>query len=214
MKIPFHGATQTVTGSKHLISLKNGYNLLLDCGMYQGLGKETILLNSTLGFHPSEIHEVILSHAHIDHTGLLPKLVKNGFNGKIRGSAATLDLTEILLKDSACIQEADAKFVNKKRFQQGRPLIEPLYTLEDVNATTALFEALPVGKPVRLHQDVEITLYDIGHIFGATAIYLTVKEAGKTIRLAFTGDVGRYSDPLLKPPAPLPQADYLIIEST
>jgi len=214
MKITFHGAAQTVTGSKHLISLKNGKNILLDCGMFQGMGQETLGLNSNFGFNPAEIDYLFLSHAHVDHTGLVPKLVKEGFSGRIFGSSATLDLTDILLQNSAYIQAADAKFINKKRFVQGREEVEPLYTMADVKASTALFESLPYEIPVKIDDDIEVTLYGAGHIIGGTTVFLTLKENGKIIRLAYSGDVGRYSDSILKSPSNLPQADYIIIEST
>jgi metallo-beta-lactamase family protein len=214
MKISFHGATQTVTGSKHLIILDNGKQILLDCGMFQGMGKETLELNENLGFNPSEVDYMFLSHAHIDHSGLIPKLVKEGFNGRIFGSLGTLDMTDILLKNSAYIQTADAKFINKKRLEQGRPFVEPLYTMEEAIASTKNFESLQYNIPVKIDEDIEVTLYDTGHILGATMIFLSITEHGKTINIAYSGDVGRYGDPILRSPAVFPQADYIIIEST
>ncbi|MCK9310746.1 MAG: MBL fold metallo-hydrolase [Bacteroidales bacterium] len=214
MKITFHGATQTVTGSKHLITLNNGKTILLDCGMFQGMGKETQELNSNLGFDASEIDYLILSHAHIDHTGLVPKLVKDGFHGRIFGSNATLDLTDVLLKDSAFIQQNDIKFMNKRRLKQGRPFIEPLYLLEDVEKAIKLFEPVQFEKPFDIDDDVKLELFENGHILGASTIFLSIKEDGKITRIAFSGDVGRYSDPILKSPSVFPQVDYMIIEST
>lgn len=214
MKISFHGAAQTVTGSKHLISLNNGKNILLDCGMFQGLGKETLELNEYFGFNPSDIDYLLLSHAHIDHSGLIPKLVKEGFNGKILGSSGTLDMTDVLLKNSAYIQTADAKFINKRRLEQGRPFIEPLYTMEDAEASIKYFESLPYGTPVKIDEGIEVTMYDSGHILGATMFYLSISENGKTVTIAYSGDVGRYGDPILRSPTAFPQADYIIIEST
>lgn len=214
MKITFHGAAKTVTGSKHILSLKSGKNILLDCGMFQGRGKDTAIMNSNLGFNPAEIDYVFLSHAHIDHTGLVPKLVKEGFKGRIFGSSATLDLTEVLLMDSANIQAADTRFINKKRFSEGRNPVEPLYTVEDVKAAVAFFEPLPYDVPVKIDENIEVSLYGAGHILGGTTVFLTLKENGKPIRLAYSGDVGRYSDSILKSPENLPQADYIIIEST
>ena len=213
MKISFHGAAGTVTGSKHLLRLKNGPTILLDCGMFQGMGSDTSVMNEELGFEASQVDYVFLSHAHIDHSGLLPLLVKQGFSGRIFGSSGTLDMTEILLRDSAFIQSADARFLNKKR-QPNQQQEEPLYTLEDVEATLACFESIQVDKPTRIDSAVEVTLYDIGHILGATTIFLELKEEGRNIRLAYSGDVGRYGDPILKSPAIFPQADYIIIEST
>lgn len=214
MKISFHGAAGTVTGSKHLISLNSGKKLLLDCGMFQGMGKETLELNEYFGFDASEVDYLFLSHAHIDHSGLIPKLVKEGFKGKIFGSSGTLDMTNILLKNSAYIQTADAKFINKKRLEQGRPFIEPLYTMEDAEASTKFFESLPYDTPVQIDEGIEVTLYDSGHIIGATMFYLSIRESGKTKTIAYSGDVGRYGDPILRSPSVFPQADYIIIEST
>mgnify|MGYP003615074561 FL=1 len=143
MKITFHGAAQTVTGSKHLIELKNGKKLLLDCGLFQGMGDKTLELNTHFGFDPREVDYMILSHAHIDHSGLLPKLVKEGYKGKIYCTPATADLTTVLLQDSAFIQEADVAFVNKKRAAQGLPYIQPLYTIADANKVFPLFNKVP-----------------------------------------------------------------------
>lgn len=214
MKITFHGATQTVTGSKHLIELNNGKKILLDCGMYQGMGKETQELNSHLGFNPAEVDYLILSHAHIDHSGLVPKLVKDGFRGRILGSEATLDLTGVLLKDSAFIQANDVKFMNKRRFVQGKRFIEPLYTIEDAEEAIRLFEPVPFEEPFTVDENIELQLFENGHILGASTLFLTIKEDKKSVRIAYSGDVGRYGDPILKSPSVLPQADYLIVEST
>jgi metallo-beta-lactamase family protein len=214
MKITFHGAAGTVTGSKHLLSLSNGKNVLLDCGMYQGMGKETFPLNRDFGFNPSEVDCMILSHAHIDHSGLIPLLVKGGFTGKVYGSEATLDLTAILLKDSAHIQEADTRFLNKKRLNEGRELVEPLYTKEDVDDTILQFEPIPFETPFRIDKDIQLQLFDAGHILGSSTVYLEIMEDGKLTRIAFSGDVGRYDDPILKSPVAFPQVDYMIIEST
>jgi len=214
MKITFHGAAQTVTGSKHLITLNNGKKILLDCGMFQGMGKNTLELNSDFGFNPAEIDYLILSHAHIDHTGLVPKLVKDGFKGRIFGSQATLDLTDMLMKNSAQIQAADAKFINKKRLIQGRPLIEPLYTVQDAQNAILLFKSVPYEQAYQIHPDIELRLFDIGHILGSTTIFLTIKEDDKITKIGYSGDVGRYGDPILKSPSIFPQVDYMIIEST
>ena len=214
MKITFHGATQTVTGSKHLISLDNGKNILLDCGMFQGMGKETQILNTELGFNPADVDYLVLSHAHIDHTGLVPMLVKYGFHGRIFGSRATLDLTDVLLKDSAFIQANDTKFINKRRYTQGRPFIEPLYSVEDAQEAVRMFEAVPFDEPFAIDEDIELQLFENGHILGAATVYLSITENGKVTRIAFSGDVGRYGDPILKSPEVFPQVDYMIIEST
>lgn len=214
MKISFHGATQTVTGSKHLISLSNGKKILLDCGMFQGLGPETTNMNSHFGFNPSEVDYMVLSHAHVDHSGLIPRLVKEGFNGKIFTSSATRDLTEILLKDSAYIQANDVKFINKKRFLEGKQPIEPLYTLDHVMAAMDKFVTVPYEDPYVIDEDITLRIFENGHILGAVTTWLEIKENGKKTTIAFSGDVGRYNDYILKSPVPFPQADYIIVEST
>src|SRR5690349_17086049 len=146
MKIAFHGAARTVTGSKHLFSLKNGKRILLDCGMFQGLGKETDVLNREWGFNPPEVNYLILSHAHIDHSGLIPKLVKDGFRGRIFCTPATHELTEVLLEDSAGIQEDEVKYINKRRALSGRAYLQPLYTSDDANRASDLFSVVEYGS--------------------------------------------------------------------
>src|SRR3954469_11556207 len=146
MKIAFHGAARTVTGSKHLITLTNGKKILLDCGMFQGLGRDTFPLNSSLGFDAASVNYLLLSHAHIDHCGLIPKLVKEGFAGNIFCTPATKDLSTLLLEDSAQIQESDIKYHNKGSKAQGAPLARPLYTIEDAKACMAFFEEQDYGK--------------------------------------------------------------------
>lgn len=214
MKIAFHGAAQTVTGSKHLVSLSNGKKFLLDCGMFQGMGKETEGLNRNFGFNAAEVSYVFLSHAHIDHSGLLPRLVREGFKGKIYATPATIDVAKALLLDSAFIQKQDMHFMNKKRKEEGRELLEPLYTEEDARNTFSYFHPLHYHTPLKVDEDIELQFYDGGHIIGSATVFLTLKENGKVTRLAFSGDVGRYGDPILHSPQPFPQSDYVIIEST
>jgi len=214
MKITFHGAAKTVTGSKHLISLGNGKNILLDCGMYQGMGVDTTELNFDFGFNPKDINYVILSHAHIDHSGLIPRLVKEGFCGRIFCTPATLDLAEILLLNSAYIQQNDTEYVNKIRRREGKKPVKSLYEQEDVTQALALFEPIEYNTPYGVDDDIEIQLFDVGHIIGSATVFLKLKENGKTTSIAFSGDVGRYGDPILKSPQRFPQADYIIIEST
>lgn len=214
MKITFHGAARTVTGSKHLLHIHPNKNVLLDCGMFQGLGKETIELNTEWGFDPMSVDYVILSHAHIDHIGLLPKLVKEGFGGKIYATKATVALAEILLRDSANIQEADVKYANKVKKIKGKPAITPLYTLEDVYLTLDRFQVMPYEEWMYIDDQVELMYTDVGHIIGSAAVHLKIKENGKTTRLTFSGDIGRYNDALLRAPKAFPQADFLILEST
>lgn len=214
MKLSFHGAARTVTGSKHLVQLATGTKILLDCGMFQGLGKETIGLNQDWGFEPSEIDIVVLSHAHIDHAGLLPKLVRDGFKGKIWCTAATADLARILMRDSARIQESDVRYINKQRAKQDRPPIEPMYTEEDAAAAADMFTLLEYEEPVLIADGVELTFTDAGHLLGSASVHLSVREGERKTRLTFSGDIGRYRDAILRPPQPFPQADYLIMECT
>jgi len=215
MKIKFLGATETVTGSKHLVRTEKGFSILLDCGLYQGMGKETDTLNRNLDLIPSEIDVVILSHAHIDHSGNLPLLVKEGFLGSIYCTPPTLEVVEVLLYDSAKIHESDIKYVNKKREQRGEAPIVPLYTTKDVDRCMKHFKTVPYHADYVLNEDTTLTFTDAGHILGSAVVNLKIKDiSDKIINLTFTGDVGKYNDMLLKNPEPFPQADYIICEST
>ncbi len=214
MKISFHGAARMVTGSKHLLELTNGKKILLDCGMYQGMGQATLELNSDWGFEPKDVAVVVLSHAHIDHIGLLPKLVKDGFAGKIYCTPATAALVKILLIDSARIQEADVMYVNKHRLRDHKPLVEPLYTEGDAQSVFLMLETVPYNERCKIITGVELMYTDAGHILGSAAVHLKIKENGQTKQLTFSGDIGRYNDLLLHSPQVFPQADYIILEST
>jgi len=214
MKIAFHGAAQNITGSKHLITLENGKKILLDCGMFQGRGSETNYLNRSFGFDPAEVDYLVLSHAHIDHSGLIPRLFKEGYKGKVYCTPATFDLCKIMLMDSAHIQEADVQYVNKRKREFGKSLIEPLYVQEDVELCLSQFITIKYDKPYRLCKEVELLLTDNGHILGSAAVHLKIKEYEKTTHLTFTGDIGRYNSSLLKDPASFPQSDIIICEST
>lgn len=214
MNITFHGAARTVTGSKHLINLKNGKNILLDCGMFQGMGKDTIALNGTFGFDAKTIDFLVLSHAHIDHSGLIPKLYKDGFRGIIFATPATKELGAILLEDSAAIQRDDTRFINKRRAKQGLPPFEPLYDLEDAAEVLNLFTTVNYDIWTSIDDGVELMFTDAGHIIGSAAVHLRIKENGKSTRITFSGDVGRYNDAILRSPAVFDQADYIILEST
>jgi metallo-beta-lactamase family protein len=214
MQITFHGAARTVTGSKHLIRLNNGKQILLDCGMFQGLGKETDTLNRNPGFDATTVDAVVLSHAHIDHCGLLPKLVKEGYRKKIFCTSATKDLASILMEDSAGIQQNDLKFINKHRLVQGKPLIEPLYSKEDALAASALLEERNYNEWFEVIEGVQCLFTDAGHIIGSACVHLRITENGNTKALTFSGDIGRYHDTILKNPEPFPQADYIVMEST
>jgi metallo-beta-lactamase family protein len=214
MKIAFHGAARTVTGSKHLLTLKNGKKYLLDCGMFQGLGAQTDVLNRNWGFTPSEVTHLILSHAHIDHSGLIPKLVKDGFNGKIFCTPATKELTAILLEDSAGIQQDDIKYVNRRRKAEGLPYLLPLYDEKDAARASQLFTTVEYDTWHTIDENVQVLYTDAGHIIGSAAVHLRVQENNKETHLSFSGDVGRYRDVILKSPEEFPQADYILIEST
>lgn len=214
MKIAFHGAARCVTGSKHLLTLNNGKKILLDCGMFQGMGKETDGLNRNWGFNPAEITVVVLSHAHIDHSGLLPKLVKDGFKGKIFCTPATMELATVLMEDSAGIQEGDIKYINKKREAQGLPFLKPLYTTGDAMDAANQFVAIEYNIWQNIVEGVDVQFTDAGHIIGSAAVHLRVHENGNTKKITFSGDVGRYRDIILKSPQTFEQSDIIIIEST
>jgi metallo-beta-lactamase family protein len=214
MKIAFHGAARTVTGSKHLLSLKNGKKYLLDCGMFQGMGKDTDAMNRQFGFDVTEVTALILSHAHIDHSGLIPKLVADGFKGNIYCTPATKALTAVLMEDSAGIQENEIKYENKRRAQDGLPYLKPLYTTDDALAAVDKFVTVEYGDWFTIDENIEVQYTDAGHIIGSAAVHLKIKEDGKVTRLTFSGDVGRYRDVILKSPAEFSQADYILLEST
>lgn len=214
MKIKFIGATEDVTGSKHLILTEKGRQILLDCGMYQGMGSETDAMNRHLGFDPANIDAVILSHAHIDHSGSLPTLVKQGYRNTIYCTPATFDVCSILLLDSARIHEADVKYINKRRMKNGQGLIKPLYTEQDAERCLKLFKVIPFNTDCKLNDEVSFYFSENGHIIGSAAVHLSVKENQTYTRLTFTGDIGRYNDPLLKSPSVFQQSDYIISEST
>jgi metallo-beta-lactamase family protein len=214
MHITFHGAARNVTGSKHLIQLNDGTTVLLDCGMFQGMGEQTDDLNEHFGFNPKKVDHMILSHAHIDHCGLIPRLVAEGFTGQIYCTSATMDLVRILLLDSAKIQMQDIEYSNKHRARKGLPLLEALYNEEQV------MDAMRLFKIVEYHEEFEITprikfqFTDAGHILGSAAVHVSILEDGKYTQITFSGDVGRYGDLLLKSPQTFPQADYILLEST
>lgn len=214
MKIAFHGAARTVTGSKHLLTLKSGKKILLDCGMFQGMGKDTDALNRGFGFEPSEVDVLLLSHAHIDHSGLIPKLVKDGFAGDIFCTDATAELARLLLLDSAQIQESDTRYHNKGSRAQGKPLVQPLYTTEDAKTCLDRFVAKPYNQWFAVTEGLEVLFTDAGHIIGSACVHVRILENGVTTQVSFSGDVGRYRDVILKSPAVFPQADYVIMEST
>ncbi len=213
MKIQFIGAAQTVTGSMHLLHV-NGKKLLLDCGLYQGKRKEAFEINRNFPFDPSGIDALILSHAHIDHAGNIPNLIKNGFSGNIYTTPATVDLCSIMLKDSAYLQERDVKFVNKKRSKQKKNLFEPLYTIEEAEASMQKFNAIDYDKQFEVVPGVSAVFSDAGHILGSAGVVIEIRENGKFIRLGFSGDIGRPEMPIIRDPNLLHDLDILIMEST
>jgi metallo-beta-lactamase family protein len=216
MKIEFLGASGgEVTGSKFLITTKKKKKILIDCGMYQGKGLETDEMNRDLGFTPVEIDYLILSHAHIDHSGLIPYIFKNGFKGKVFCTPATRDLCAIMLADSGKIQEADTKQFNKKRAAKKLPLVEPIYTMRDATESMGLFVSVPYNMSFDLTPDCTFVFKDTGHILGGASIFFTFKENKTEKTLLYTSDVGRYNKRILKDPCnDLPQAQYIITEST
>lgn len=215
MKIAFHGAARTVTGSKHLIILDNGKQILLDCGMFQGMGQATLKLNSEFGFEAKNIDVMVLSHAHIDHCGLVPKLVKDGFTGKIWCTPATKDLAALLMEDSGGIQENDIRYVNKKRLANGQELFQPLYTADDAAAAVPFLTMVGGYREwTNILEGVELMFTDAGHLIGSGSVHLRITENGKKTCITFSGDVGRYNDVILCNPDTFPQADIILIEST
>lgn len=213
MRIHFHGAAQTVTGSQHLLEI-NGHRLLLDCGLYQGRRSETYERNLNFAYDTRSLDAVILSHAHIDHCGNLPNLVKNGYEGPIYAISATVDLAKIMMADSGHIQESDAEFVNRKRLARGEEPIEPLYTEADAERAAGLFCRINYGEPFEPVPGVIARLIEAGHILGSAAISLEIEEKGRKIRFWFSGDIGRYKLPLLRDPILPSAAEYLLMECT
>ena len=213
MKIRFYGAARTVTGSQHLIEV-NGKRLLLECGIFQGRRREFYERNCCFAFEPGEIDAVILSHAHIDHSGNLPNLVKQGYRNPIYATPPTVELAGIMLKDSGHIYEENSEFINKKKRKHGEPAVEPLYTVEDAEKVPPLFVGVNYNEPFEPISGVTAHLVDAGHILGSAAVVLDIEEHGKKTRLWFSGDIGRERLPLLKDPVMPSDVDVLIMEST
>jgi metallo-beta-lactamase family protein len=221
MKITFWGAAQTVTGSMHEVAA-DGHRYLLDCGTYQGRRQQARDRNSNLPFTARDIRAVVLSHAHIDHSGNLPTLVNRGFAGPIYTSPATADLCEPMLLDSAHLQEKDAGFVNKRSWRRKALLgtedngqaVEPVYRTEDAEAVLPLFQRVLLHSPTEIGPNLTVETFEAGHMLGSTSLVLERTGEGRTIRLAFSGDVGRKNLPIIPDPEPCPAADYLILEST
>ena len=214
MRIQFFGAARTVTGSKHLITTEKGTKILLDCGLFHGI--QTDEFNQTFGFKPSEVDYLILSHAHIDHSGLIPRLVRQGFQGPIYCTSATADLCKIMLLDSAHIQVKDLERINRRRLKQGRPLLDELYNIEDAEKTLTMFKTVRYGQTFHLGENNEIAvlLTDAAHLLGSAAVHLSIPDKGGFKQITFTGDIGRPDDNILRKPDVFPQADIIISEST
>lgn len=214
MKIKFIGAAREVTGSKHLITTNEGKRILLDCGMFQGKGLETDSMNRNLGFDPATIDHLILSHAHIDHSGLIPFLYKGGFRGSIICTNATRDLCAIMLADSAHIQELDVEWFNKKRAKQGLYPVDPIYNAEDAEESMKLFISVAFDRRFYINDKLNVKFTNTGHMLGSAVVNLEVIENGEKVHVAFTGDIGRPHNRILHTPSAFPQCDYLIAEST
>ena len=214
MILKFCGAAREVTGSKILLTTEMGKRILLDCGMYQGKGLETDAMNRDLGFDPCLIDHIILTHAHIDHSGLIPYVYKLGFTGSIVCTNATRDLCSIMLADTAYIQENDTKTFNKKRARKGLPIVTPLFTQEDARECMKLFIGIPKNMKFSIDNNIKVKFTNTGHMLGSGVANLYITENGRTTRIAYTGDIGRPTSRILAPPVPFPQADYLITEST
>jgi len=213
MRVTFHGAAQTTTGSMHFLEI-NGARILLDCGMIQGKRKETFQLNKNLPVEAGSIDKVLLSHAHIDHSGNLPTLVRNGFRGEILTTPATRDLCDIMLRDSAYLQVRDIEYVNRRRRKQGKNPFEPLYVPADVDSTMPHFRGVPYGEEVEIAPGARAAFHDAGHILGSALITIDIDGKKGKKRLLFTGDLGRSNRPILRDPTVVHDVDWLITEST
>ncbi|MBX7151945.1 MBL fold metallo-hydrolase [bacterium] len=213
MQIQFCGANKSVTGSQHLLTI-NGKRLLLDCGLFQGRRDEAFERNRQFPFEPASVDAMILSHAHIDHSGNIPNLVKQGFKGNIFCTAPTVDLCGVMLQDSAYIQQRDVEFVNKKLARKKQPLREPLYDIRDAQACMAQFVGLGYNRSFEPLPGIKATFLNAGHMFGSAMLRLEIKENGHTIRFGFTGDLGRQNLPIIADPDQLSNLDLLISEST
>ncbi|MCS7009809.1 MAG: MBL fold metallo-hydrolase [Anaerolineales bacterium] len=213
MKITFYGAAQTVTGSQYLLEA-NGARLLLECGLFQGRRAESYERNRTFHYDPRTLQAVLLSHAHIDHSGNLPNLYKQGCRAPIFATPATVHLTDIMLRDSGHIQQADIEYLNKRRLKHGEPPLEPLYTQEDAAQVSEFLTPIPYNQPFEVLPGVTVEFLEAGHILGSAALRIQVREGHRTIRLWFSGDIGRPDLPIVRDPVFPYEVDYLIMECT
>jgi metallo-beta-lactamase family protein len=213
MRIFFHGAAQTVTGSQYILEI-DGKRILLECGLYQGRRAESFERNRNLPFNPRKVDAMLLSHAHIDHSGNLPSLVKNGYTGPIHATEATGGLLKSVLLDSAHIQEADAAYVSKRNAKRGKPAVEPLYTIPDAEAVMPRLALHGYSEAFEVVPGIQAAFFDAGHILGSAGILLDISEQSKHRRLVFSGDIGRRGLPILRDPVLPPPADILVMECT
>ena len=214
IELEFQGATETVTGSMHVLRLDEG-PVLLDCGLFQGRREWAREMNEALPIRPSDVRSILLSHAHIDHSGKIPHLVAHKFDGPIFTTTATADLCKIMLADSAKIHEEDARYWNERRARGPKDFIEPLYTIEDAQASERLFHGIPYDQPIPFADGCTATFIEAGHILGSACVLVEINRNNSPIRLLYTGDLGRFELPILRDPTdPLPEVDYLITEST
>jgi Predicted exonuclease of the beta-lactamase fold involved in RNA processing len=213
MKITFIGATRIVTGSCFHLQTKKAH-LLIDCGLFQGTRENEQKNAEPFPFKPSEVDYLLLTHAHLDHTGLVPKLVKEGFQGKILATKATVELSNVMLLDSAHIHEREAEWQNKKRRRAGKSPLQPLYTTEDATYSLQFFQGVNYNEIVDLKNGVKVRFQDAGHILGSASLELWVKEDAKEKKLVFSGDIGQKDLPIVKDPTPIEEADYVFTEST
>ncbi len=213
MNVKFLGAARSVTGTCHLITTDK-YKILLDCGLFQGSKMLDELNEQDFGFDPLEIDFMILSHAHIDHSGRIPLLTKHGYKGKIFCTDATADLVEIMLKDSGYIHEKEAEWSNRKAERSGKPLVAPLYTFEDAAQSVKYLEPLIYGQLFEINPDVRVRFSDAGHILGSSIVELWINEKEHITKIVFSGDLGVKNKPLLKDPTTIAEADFLIMETT
>ncbi len=210
MKLSFFGADQCVTGSCHCLEV-NGKRILIDCGLQQGRDE---IDNRQLPFAPNTIDYVLITHAHIDHSGRVPMLVRQGFTGQIWTTRLTAQLLEIMLADSAYIQQSDAEYENRKNMRAGRPLAEPIYTIEDAMRTMAYVHTCEYDRPVQICEGVTATFTDAGHLLGSASITMELTENGVSRTVVFSGDIGNVNQPIIRDPIPLKKADYVVMEST
>lgn len=213
MNLTIHGAARTVTGSQHLLEI-NGRRILLECGLFQGRRKDAYEINRHLPFDAARLDAVLLSHAHIDHSGNLPHLARNGYAGPVYATRATANLAEVMLLDSGRIHESDALYLNRRGAKRGGPPIEPLYTVEDARAAADLFRSVPYDQPFEPAPGVQARFVEAGHMLGSAAVVLDIESGGKTRRLWFSGDIGRFDKLLLRDPVLPREADYILMECT